>query len=101
MEITRRMKLAAVAALSCALATTWCWRAASAADGHELPAGYELPFGPNPFAPSNAKTSTGRLIPQSEFIPAARCSKCHTETHTEWSESAHRNSFREPFYQAN
>lgn len=41
------------------------------------------------------------LISQTAFIPAKRCAKCHTSTHAEWNESAHRNAFREPFYQAN
>lgn len=63
--------------------------------------GYELPFGAKPFAPSNAQTTTGDFINQSDFIPASRCASCHKQTHAEWSESAHRNAFREPFYQAN
>ncbi|HEY0459610.1 MAG TPA: tetratricopeptide repeat protein [Pyrinomonadaceae bacterium] len=65
------------------------------------PEKYEMPFGENPFAPSNAGTVHAQFIPQAEFIPAARCAECHRETHLEWSESAHRNAFREPFYQAN
>jgi tetratricopeptide (TPR) repeat protein len=65
------------------------------------PAGYEMPFGASPFAPSNAQTTTGNLISQRDFIPAIRCASCHESTHTEWSQSAHRNAFREPFYQAN
>jgi tetratricopeptide (TPR) repeat protein len=101
MKLTRRLKLAAVAASACALALTWCWGVVSAAGEFDLPTGYELPFGANPFAPSNAKTATGRLIAQGDFIPASRCATCHEATHVEWSESAHRNSFREPFYQAN
>lgn len=73
-------------------------RAFAAQENHS---GYELPFGPNPFAPSNARTTTGTFIRQEEFIPAARCAGCHTEAHSQWRESAHGNSFREPFYQAN
>ena len=65
------------------------------------PKEYEMPFGPAPFAPSNAQTTTGQLISHNEFIPAKRCAKCHESTHAEWKESAHRNAFREPFYQAN
>jgi cytochrome c554/c'-like protein len=65
------------------------------------PKGYEMPFGPAPFAPSNAQSTTGQLISYNEFIPAKRCAKCHEGTHAEWKESAHRNAFREPFYQAN
>ena len=66
-----------------------------------LPEGYEMPFGSSPFAPSNSETTTGELIPQTMFIPASRCATCHESTHTEWNQSAHRNAFREPFYQAN
>lgn len=65
------------------------------------PAHYALPFGPDPFAPSNAATATGTFIAAEKFIPAAACAKCHTDAHAQWSESAHRNSFREPFYQKN
>ncbi len=101
MKLSNWLKLSALAGTAFALMLTWGWRAASAAGEHDLPSGYEMPFGANPFAPSNSKTTTGRLIEQSEFIPAARCASCHKETHAEWSESAHRNSFREPFYQAN
>jgi Tfp pilus assembly protein PilF len=71
-------------------------------EAHFIPsADYEMPYGASPFAPSNAKTTTGQLISQTAFIPARRCAKCHESTHAEWKESAHRNAFREPFYQAN
>lgn len=60
-----------------------------------------MPYGSSPFAPSNSKTTTGQLISQAAFIPATRCGQCHESTHAEWNESAHRNAFREPFYQAN
>lgn len=62
---------------------------------------YDLRFGPNPFAPSNASSATGTFIPGSKFIPAARCAQCHTDTHAQWRQSAHGNAFREPFYQRN
>lgn len=82
-----------------------CWVSSGAAGTEDppliLPVGYEMPFGPSPFTPSNASTTTGQLISQSEFVPASRCAKCHASTHEEWRESAHRNAFREPFYQAN
>lgn len=67
----------------------------------DRPDNYELPFGDNPFAPSNAHVVTKQFISQNNFIPAARCAECHQDTHREWNESAHRNAFREPFYQAN
>jgi Flp pilus assembly protein TadD/mono/diheme cytochrome c family protein len=70
-------------------------------DHDETAKGYDFKFGPNPFAPSNATTTTGGFIPGEDFISSARCAKCHTDAHAEWLQSAHRNSFREPFYQKN
>jgi tetratricopeptide (TPR) repeat protein len=62
---------------------------------------YDFRFGENPFAPSNATTSTGKFIKGTKFIASSRCAECHKDTHAQWLESAHRNSFREPFYQKN
>lgn len=52
------------------------------------------------FSPSNARTENGEYIPTKDFISAARCAACHTDTHKEWSQSLHRNSGREPYYKA-
>ncbi len=57
-----------------------------------------VPPKPEGFAPSNARTEGGGLIPVEQFFPAARCAKCHGDTHAAWSESLHRNAAREPFY---
>ena len=62
---------------------------------------YDLKFGPNPFAPSNATTTTGTFIPGDMFVSAKRCGTCHTDAHAQWRQSAHANAFREPFYQKN
>jgi tetratricopeptide (TPR) repeat protein len=98
----RSLKLVVTLIAACAGLAAWGWRLTEASGDHfRLPAGYEMPFGTDPFAPSNARTSTGQFINQNEFIPASRCASCHKDLHGEWSESAHRNSFREPFYQAN
>jgi Flp pilus assembly protein TadD len=51
-----------------------------------------------PFGPSNARTESGELIPESDFFPASRCASCHQDTHAGWSQSLHRNAAREPFY---
>lgn len=67
----------------------------------EIAKNYDFKFGPNPFAPSNATTTTGKFIPAEMFVAASRCAKCHTDAHAQWSQSAHRNAFREPFYQKN
>lgn len=63
---------------------------------------YDFRFGKDkPFSPSNATTFNGKFIKGEDFISAARCATCHTDTHPQWRESAHANSFREPFYQKN
>jgi tetratricopeptide (TPR) repeat protein/nitrate/TMAO reductase-like tetraheme cytochrome c subunit len=67
----------------------------------EISKDYDFKFGQNPFAPSNATTTTGKFIPGSKFIASGRCAECHTDAHDQWQQSAHRNSFREPFYQKN
>ncbi len=63
---------------------------------------YDFRFGKDkPFSPSNATTYNGKFIKGEDFISAARCATCHTDMHPQWRESAHANSFREPFYQKN
>ena len=63
---------------------------------------YNYRFGTDrPFAPSNANTIDGKFLQPEKFIPAARCATCHTDAHPQWRQSAHANSFREPFYQKN
>ncbi|HJR05752.1 MAG TPA: tetratricopeptide repeat protein [Pyrinomonadaceae bacterium] len=74
---------------------------ASNAYHEEIAKNYDFKFGANPFLPSNATTTTGKFIPAEMFIAADRCAKCHTDAHAQWLQSAHRNAFREPFYQKN
>ncbi len=63
---------------------------------------YDFRFGADKrFSPGNADSFDGKFIPGDNFISAARCAACHTDVHPQWSQSAHRNSFREPFYQKN
>ena len=53
---------------------------------------------PQWLSPSNARVANNQPIPVEQFIAAARCAKCHQDTHTAWSQSLHRNAAREPFY---
>jgi tetratricopeptide (TPR) repeat protein len=62
---------------------------------------YHLPFGNNPFLPSQATTINQDFIASGAFIPASYCGSCHKDIHQQWRESAHANSFREPFYLRN
>ncbi|MGB9180554.1 MAG: tetratricopeptide repeat protein [Pyrinomonadaceae bacterium] len=74
---------------------------ADKAYNEEIRKNYDFKFGPNPFLPGNATTSTGDFIPAEKFLPATRCAQCHTDAHAQWRQSAHGNAFREPFYQKN
>ena len=103
MDLVKKPPLAVFCVAICLIVAGWFLSVTAEATDERFipPKGYEMPFGPAPFAPSNAQTTTSQFISQNEFIPAKRCAKCHQSTHAEWKESAHRNAFREPFYQAN
>src|SRR2546423_4655205 len=66
--------------------------AAGAGDGKEkapdysqlVAKSYDFRFGQNPFAPSNASSTTGTFIPGSKFLPASRCANCHGDAHAQW-----------------
>lgn len=62
---------------------------------------YDYHFGPNPYLPSEAKADFQGFLKPSDFPTAEYCGKCHEDAHREWRESAHANSFREPFYVKN
>jgi Tfp pilus assembly protein PilF len=64
-------------------------------------ASYDYHFGPNPFLPSEAQAAFQGFLKPSDFPTAEYCGKCHEDIHREWRESAHSNSFREPFYVKN
>ena len=63
---------------------------------------YKLPFAADrPFLPSNATTDTGEFIDPKSFLPAEYCGHCHQQAHAEWRQTAHANSFRNPWYVKN
>jgi tetratricopeptide (TPR) repeat protein len=62
---------------------------------------YALPFGSNPYAPSQAQGDFQSFLKPSDFPLASYCGKCHEEVHSQWRQSAHGNSFRAPFYVKN
>lgn len=66
----------------------------------ELPGGYGQKYGANPFAPSNAMTSTAKTMDPRRLASSSACKECHAEIYKEWSESAHHWSSSEPFYRA-
>ncbi len=70
-------------------------------DADQAASKYNFKFGANPFAPGQVRTASGGFLRADQFPPAAYCGRCHTGVHAQWQESAHRNSFREPFYKKN
>src|ERR1700694_2787569 len=62
---------------------------------------YALPFGPNPYLPSQAEAAFPQFIAPADLPSASYCGKCHEGIHAQWRQSAHANSFRAPFYLKN
>jgi tetratricopeptide (TPR) repeat protein len=62
---------------------------------------YDYRFGKNPWLPSQTQNTTGDFMPALDFPRASYCGQCHQEAHQQWRESAHSNSFRNPFYKRN
>ncbi len=53
------------------------------------------------FAPSNARTDTGRVIPARLLVDSESCgaSRCHSTIYEQWVPSAHHFSGSDPFYE--
>jgi Flp pilus assembly protein TadD len=53
----------------------------------------------SPFAPSSARTDTGRIIPSNFFMDSETCGECHKDAYREWKSSMHHfASFNNQFY---
>jgi tetratricopeptide (TPR) repeat protein len=65
------------------------------------PTKYTLPFGNDPFLPSEARSSFAQFLKPADVPTAAYCGQCHAKIYQEWRESAHANSFRTPWYTKN
>jgi len=62
---------------------------------------YKLPFGADPYLPSEAKAEFPGFLQPADFPSAAYCGHCHADVHAQWRQSAHANSFRTPWYLKN
>ncbi|MGA7159303.1 MAG: tetratricopeptide repeat protein [Acidobacteriaceae bacterium] len=72
---------------------------ATSAYSKEVSQHYDYRFGKNmPFLPSNATTETGGFISPNSFPTAEYCGRCHQASYKQWRETAHANSFRNPWY---
>src|ERR1017187_552450 len=53
----------------------------------------------SPFAPSSARTTSGRIIPANFFMDSQTCGECHKDIYEQWKGSMHHMaSFNNPFY---
>jgi hypothetical protein len=77
------------------------YRPTSIAD-YTPPASFRSAPGPNPFAPSNARTENGRPLPPEVISDSRACGApgCHATIYEEWRASAHRWSEEDQFFQA-
>ncbi len=60
---------------------------------------YRLPWGDDPFYPSNMKTADGLFIQPEKLPSAASCVKCHVDQFEEWAASLHSVSGRDAVYE--
>lgn len=93
----------AVYLLPAGIAQTVHGTADTAAQGsaysQNVAAHYSFLFGANkPFLPSNAATDDGQFIDPRSFPTAEYCGHCHQQAYAEWRQTAHANSFRNPWY---
>ncbi len=65
-----------------------------------LPAGYDLKYGSNPFAPSNATTATNTVMDSRRLENSQSCKTCHPQIYKEWKSSAHHWSSSDIAYKA-
>lgn len=104
---TGRRRMWRLAALSAALLLVLVAAASIAARGpvfprRVLPAGFQLPYGPNPFAPSLTSTADGRPLPPQLISESRSCGTagCHSAIYQEWRASAHHWAAEDLFFQA-
>src|SRR4051812_13027944 len=94
LRLTGRVLLYAAAVFCCAFFAQE--QPAKAADRKQST--YRLPFGQQNYLPSNARSEFTEFLQPSQVPTAEYCARCHETAYREWRESAHSNSFREPFY---
>ena len=72
----------------------------SITDTIELPH-YSYPYGDNPFAPSQPTTPNLAFINEAVMVNSEGCGQtsCHTDIYEQWSESAHRYSADNPWFE--
>lgn len=59
---------------------------------------YALPFGPDPFAPAEARVVGAERLPAGALTGSARCGVCHPQIAAHWQSSLHRHASSDLFY---
>jgi hypothetical protein len=62
---------------------------------------YELPYGEQPFWPSQTETETGGFVDPRQLSGAERCGNCHPQIFSEWQASMHSQAASDRAYQTN
>lgn len=62
---------------------------------------YEMHYGPDPFAPSQTRTSNGGFVPAERISVSRECGTCHEQIYEEWKASAHSQAASDPSYVKN
>jgi hypothetical protein len=62
---------------------------------------YALPYGPNPFAPSETRSANDGFVPMQAIADSDTCGTCHRHIFGEWSASLHGQAASDPTYVAN
>ena len=65
-----------------------------------LPPGYDLKYGPDPFAPSNAETVSGTVMDWRRLANSKSCRACHPQIYAQWESSIHHWSGMDIAYRA-
>jgi len=62
---------------------------------------YALPYGPEPFAPSETRSANGGFVSVRAIADSDTCGTCHRRIFEEWSASLHGQAASDPTYVAN
>jgi len=66
--------------------------------GPRLPVGYELPYGPDPFAPAEPRLVGTALLDRAALTGSAACGACHPAIFRQWEASLHRAAAVDRFF---
>ena len=63
-----------------------------------LPPAYELPYGPSPFSPAEARVVGADVLQPDALLGSTACGRCHPQIAAQWQSSLHRAGAADRFY---